>query len=162
MIRIPFSEPIPVKLIECIAKFRAEEVARLVVRGIRPFVIDGVRESDVAHAKIAEQTQYAEVIADHLPALDPNENGYLASGVRMADFVGGSAEHKIIAVFPNIPMNRIDLIERLLYRWRSHDVFVEDVNGEEDCIQSALSHAGDVDMAIRIALAKIVGFGEEA
>ena len=40
-----------------------------------------------------EHGQLSEAIADHLPALDPNEDGYLASGVCVADFVGGSAEY---------------------------------------------------------------------
>jgi hypothetical protein len=118
-------------------------------------------EGDIAHAKVPEQTKYPEVIADHLPAFDPNENGYLASGVGVPDVVGGAAEYKIIGVFPNILMNRIDLIERLLYCWRSRDMFVEEVNGEEHCIQAAFPHARDVDMAVGVTLAKVVGFGKD-
>jgi hypothetical protein len=120
-----------------------------------------MRESDVAHAKIAEQTQHPEVIADHLPAFDPNENGNLASGVRVADVVGGAAEYKIIGVFPNILMNRIDLIECLLYSRGTHDLCV-DVNSEEDCVQPAFPHPGNVNVAFGIPSAQIVSFGEEA
>jgi len=47
-----------------------------------------------------------------------------------------------------------------LHRWRSHDSSV-DPNGKENRVHSTLAHARNVDVAIRIALAKVKAFREK-
>src|ERR1700693_5977481 len=58
-------------------------------------------------------------------------------------------------------MDGIDLVERFLNRERAHGAAINP-DGKEDGVHAAFTHAGDVDVARGIALAKIEIAGEEA
>jgi hypothetical protein len=57
-------------------------------------------------------------------------------------------------------MNRINLVQRFLHRWRARDSPI-DPNRKENGIHSALAHARNVDVAIQVAFAQIEAFREQ-
>src|SRR5579859_275735 len=57
-------------------------------------------------------------------------------------------------------MYRVDLIERLLHRRRPYDSPV-DPDGKENGVHAAFAHTRNIDVPVRIALAKIEILGEE-
>src|SRR5207245_2299603 len=133
----------------------------LVGGGIGPLVVIEVRERDVADAEIAEHAQDTDVVADHVTALDADQDGDLTLGVRAANVVGGAAENKIVRMLLHVFADRVDLVERFLDGGWPEDAAV-DPHREKLDVEAALAHARDIHMTVGVALAEIKGLREEA
>ena len=68
----------------------------LVGGGIRPLVIVEMREGHVAYAEIGKDAHHADVIADHVAALDAHQGSDLALRVGAAHIFGGARQHDVI------------------------------------------------------------------
>src|SRR5579863_7985634 len=129
-------------------------VRRLVGRGIAPIRVDHVRQRHVAHAQRGIDAKNTEVVGDHVAALDSHQRRDLPLAMRAADVVGRSSEHQIVGMFRDSFADRVDLIERLLNRLGARDC-AWNVDREENSAESALAHARDVDVAVRVPDADI-------
>ncbi len=142
------------------------EVGEAVVRGlvggrVGPLVIFEMRESHVAHAERGVDTDEANVVANHVAAFDAHEDGDFFLGVGAANVVGGGGEKQIVGMIADGGANGVDLVESFLDGGRALDAGVDE-DGEEQRVEAAFAHAGNVDVAAAgVALGEVVVLGEE-
>jgi hypothetical protein len=137
------------------------EIGETVVRGyvggrVGPLGIFHVGEGHVADAKSGVGAEDGEVVIDHVAALYAHERGDLVLLLGGADFVGSGGEDEIAGMLADSFTDGVDLIESLLDGDRSGD-FAVDPDGEEDGVQTAFTHAGDIDVAVGLARTDIEG-----
>ena len=142
------------------------EVGEAIVRGlvgggVGPLVIFEMREGHVANAESGVDADHADVVADHVAAFDAHEDGDFFLGVGAANVVGGSGEEQIVGMIADGVANGVDLVESFLDGGWALDAGVDE-DGEEQGVEAAFAHAGDVDVAAAgVALGEVVVLGRE-
>ena len=144
-----------------LAVVRKAIVRGLVGGGIGPLIVVEMGKGHVADTEIGKDAHHADVVADHVAALDAHQGGNLALRVRAANIFRGARQHDVVGIFLDVFAHGVDLIECLLNRGRAHNVAV-DPDRKEDAIHAAFAHARYVDRAVRIALAQVIILREQA
>ena len=116
---------------------------------ISPLVIFHMREGHVAHPEGGESTQDGQIVAHHVPALNAHERGNLVLFLGLTNIVGGGGEDEIVGMLAHRFADGVDLIEGLLHRGRAEN-FTVDPDREKDGRESAITHPGNVDVAIGV------------
>src|SRR5580658_2288172 len=142
------------------------EIGESVVDGfvggrIRPLVVVKVGKSHVADAEIGENAHHADIVADHVAALNAHKRGDFALRVSAAHVIGGDGEHDVVRIFPDVFADGVDLIEGFFDGGRAGDASV-DPDGKEDGVHAAFLHVRNVDVAGGVLLAEVVVWREEA
>src|SRR5262249_48281347 len=141
------------------------EIGETVVHGlvggrIRPFIVIEMRQRHVTHAQIAEHPQDANIVANHVAAFDTDERGNFSLGVGAAHFFGSAAEREIFRILDDVFVDGINLVQSFLYCGRAHDASINP-DGKENRVHAAFAHAGNIHVAVGIALAEIEVLGEK-
>ncbi len=128
------------------AKIGQPLVHRRIGRGVRPFIVAAVRQRHIAHAEPRIRAQHAQIIGDHVPALDAHQRRDLALLASFANFRSRCGENDIVRVPAHLLAHRIDLIERVLDGFRPRD-FAGNPDGKENRAESAFLHPRNIDAA---------------
>ena len=136
-------------------------VGGLVGGGVGPLVIFEMSEGHVTDAESGVDADHADVVADHVAAFDAHEDGDFFLGVGAANVVGGGGEEQVLGMIADGHADGVDLVESFLDGGRALDAGVDE-DGEEEGVEAAFAHAGDVDVAAAgVALGEVVVLGAE-
>jgi hypothetical protein len=95
------------------------------------------------------------------PPFDAHKDGDFFLGMGAANVVGGSGEEQVLGMVADGGANGVNLVESFLHRGRALDAGVDE-DGEEQRVEAAFAHAGNVDVAAAgVALGEVVVLGEE-
>ena len=108
-----------------------------------------VGEGHVANAESGEGTQDGEIVAHHVSTFDAHERGDFVLFFGFANVIGGGGEEEIVGMLADGFADGIDLIESLLDGFGAED-FAVDPDGEEDGGETAVAHAGNVNVAVGV------------
>src|ERR1700693_2026658 len=116
-------------------------------------------ECHVADAEIAVDTDHADVVAQHVAAFNAHQDSNFPLFMRASDVIDSAGGGEILRVFPHILLDGIDLVESFLNGERAHSATINP-DGKENGVQTAFTHARDVDVTGGIAFAEIEVAGE--
>ena len=129
-------------------------VRRLIGGRVGPLVVYAMGQGHVAHAQRSEGAQHAQVAGDHVTAFHAHERGNFALRFSAVNVGDGGGQDQIFGVQANGFSHGVNLIERALHRFGAGDR-PGYPNRKEHAVQSALAHARDIELALRVALADV-------
>jgi hypothetical protein len=139
------------------AELRQAAVARGVGRRIRPFVAVEMRERHVTDAEPPVRAQRAERVLDRMAALDAEQRGDAARGIRTLDVVGREREDEARRIALDHPSRDVDLLELNAREAARADLGrARDVHRPELAADAAGAQAREIRVAGRARL-EIVG-----
>ncbi len=113
-------------------------------RGIGPVRVDHVSEGHVADAEAREIAKDAEIVVNHVAALNAHERGNFPVGMDAADIVCGASEGDVLRISDWQFAHYVNLIHRAFHGFRAGDC-ARNPDGKENRAQVAFAHARDVD-----------------
>jgi hypothetical protein len=146
---------------DLLAKIGEAVVRGLVVRGVSPIGVDGVREGHVADAESGESVEDGEVVVDHVAAFNAHERGDFVFGEGAADVGGGAREHDVAGMGEDLLADGVDLVESFFDGGGASNC-AGHPDGEENAVETAGFHARNVDLAVGVARVEIEMRIEEA
>ena len=102
------------------------EIGEAVVRGlvggrIRPIVVEEMSERHITNAERGEGAKGAEIIVNHMTALDTHQNGDFAVGMGAAHFFSSGSQREIFRMENDLAADGVNLINGALDGFRAGD-----------------------------------------